>query len=97
MTAARYLSSRLLLEDDERADDVQAGLDHRRELAGEDLQRLRLDRLEDAADAVLAARGQLVRGSRASRPRMRSCSRAAARSGAWISPESSRPWALIAE
>ena len=50
----------LLLEDHERADDVQAGLDHRRELAREDLQRLRLDRLEDAADAVLAARGKLV-------------------------------------
>ena len=50
----------LLLEDHERADDVQARLDHRRELAREDLQRLRLDLLEDGADALLAARGQLL-------------------------------------
>ena len=59
---------RLLLEDDERADDVQAGLDHRRELAREDLQRLRLDRLEDAADAVVAARGQLLQVLREQAP-----------------------------
>ena len=32
----------------------------------------------------------------ASRPRMRSCSRAASRSGAWISPTVSRPSMLIA-
>ena len=36
---------RLLLEHDERRDDGQARLDHRRELAGEDLERLRLDLL----------------------------------------------------
>jgi hypothetical protein len=49
----------LLLQDDQRADDVQAGLDHRRELAREDLERLRLDLLEDGADALLTARGEL--------------------------------------
>src|SRR4029079_14454106 len=49
----------LLLEDHERADDVQARLDHRRELAREDLQRLRLDLLEDGARALLAARREL--------------------------------------
>ena len=41
----------LLLEDDERGDDAQAGLDHRRELAREDLERLGLDALD--LDAVL--------------------------------------------
>ena len=35
----------LLLEDHERRDDGEAGLDHRRELAREHLQRLRLDLL----------------------------------------------------
>src|SRR5205814_6430399 len=49
----------LLLEDDERADDVETRLDHRRELAREDLERLWLDLLEDRADGLLAARGQL--------------------------------------
>ena len=49
----------LLFEDDERADDVQPGLDHRRELPREDLQRLRLDlgaerRLENAGFAFAA-------------------------------------------
>ena len=57
---AEVLVVGLLLEDDERADDVQAGLDHRRELAGEDLEGLRLDRLEDGAGAFLAARRQLL-------------------------------------
>ena len=41
---------RLPLEDDERADDVEPCLDHRRELTREDLQRLRLDALERAGD-----------------------------------------------
>src|SRR5580765_5737970 len=50
----------LLLEDHQRADDVQAGLDHRRELAREDLQRLRLDLLEDGASTLLAACRQLL-------------------------------------
>ena len=44
---------RLLLEDEERGDDVHARLDHRRELAREDLQRLRLDALEVAHRLVL--------------------------------------------
>ena len=35
----------LLLEDDERCDDVEARVDHRRELAREDLQRAQLDAL----------------------------------------------------
>src|SRR6266508_1031011 len=56
----QILGVRLLLEDDERADDVQAGLDHRRELPREDLQRFRLYRLEDAADAFFPACRQLV-------------------------------------
>ena len=34
--------ARLILEHDERLHDAQAGLDHRGELAGEDLERLRL-------------------------------------------------------
>src|SRR5439155_1547899 len=34
---------RLLLEDEQRGNDVHARLDHRRELAREDLERLRLD------------------------------------------------------
>jgi len=50
----------LLLEDDERGDDVQARLDHRRELAREDLHRARLDLLEGRAQAVLATRGKLA-------------------------------------
>jgi hypothetical protein len=49
----------LLLEDHQRADDVQARLDHRRELAREDLQRLRLDLLEDRAGRLFAARREL--------------------------------------
>ena len=43
----------LLLEDHERRDDVQSRLDHRGELAGEDLQRLRLDLLERRRPALL--------------------------------------------
>ncbi len=38
--------ARLLLQHDQGRDDVEAGLDHRRELPGEDLQRLRFDPLE---------------------------------------------------
>ena len=44
----QVLVVRLLLERDERRDDADAGRDHRRELAGEHLQRLRLDLLERA-------------------------------------------------
>ena len=57
---AEVLVVRLVLEDDEGADDVEAGLDHRCELAGEDLEGLRLDRLEDGPGAFLAARRQLL-------------------------------------
>jgi hypothetical protein len=52
-----HLVARLLLEDDERGDDRDAGLDHRRELAREDLQRLRVDPLERGRAA--AGRGLL--------------------------------------
>src|SRR5207253_8265672 len=54
----------LLLEDDEGADDVEARLDHRRELAREDLERLRLDLLEDRADGLFTARRKLGEGLR---------------------------------
>ena len=79
MTVGELLVLGLLLEDDERRDDVQAGLDHRRELAREDLQRLRLDLLDRAARGLAEppARG----GSSARRPRTRSASRAAAQVG----------------
>ena len=50
----------LLLEDHQGRDDVEACLDHRRELAREDLHRARLDLLERRAQPVLAARGQLA-------------------------------------
>ena len=43
---------RLLLEDDERRDDVHPSLDHRRELAREDLQRLGRDALLAHLDAA---------------------------------------------
>ena len=56
--ADRYLSSVCSSEDDEGADDREARVDHRRELAREDLERLRLDLLEDGGDALLAC-GQL--------------------------------------
>jgi hypothetical protein len=42
----------LLLEDDERGHDVQSRLDHRRELAREDLEGLRLDLLDRQALAL---------------------------------------------
>ena len=45
---------RLLLEDDESRDHVEAGLDHRRELAREDLQRPLLHFLTAAAGRVPA-------------------------------------------
>ena len=48
----------LVLEDEQRRDDAHAGLDQRRELAREDLQRLRLDLRE--ADAA-TRRGRLLR------------------------------------
>src|SRR2546430_10685900 len=54
----------LLFEDDERADDVQACLDHRRELAREDLERLGLDLLEGGASALFSACGQLFEALR---------------------------------
>ena len=60
---AEVLVVGLLLEDHERADDVQAGLDHRRELAREDLQRLRLDLLERGARRLLAGRRAARRAS----------------------------------
>ena len=60
MIGGEVLVVGLLLEDHERADDVQPRLDHRRELAREDLQRLRLDLLERGARRLLAGRGQLV-------------------------------------
>ena len=47
----------LLLEDCERRHDVQAGLDHRRELPREDLEGLRLHALHGAAEAA-ALRGR---------------------------------------
>ena len=56
---AQVLVVGLLLERDERGDDADAGLDHRRQLAREDLQRLRLDLLERAAAALLAG-GRLL-------------------------------------
>ena len=55
----QVLVVRLLLERDERADDADAGLDHRRQLAREDLERLRLDLLELRAQPVLAGRRPL--------------------------------------
>ena len=57
---AEVLVLRLLLERHERSDDADAGLDHRRELAREDLKRLRLDLLERRARAALAARRALA-------------------------------------
>src|SRR5205823_12990732 len=51
---------RLLLQDYQRADDVEAGFDHRRELPREDLEGLRLDLLERRACALFAAGGELV-------------------------------------
>ena len=50
---------RLLLERHERRDDADAGRDHRRELAGEDLQRLRLHLLECTPRSALAGGGAL--------------------------------------
>ena len=87
----------LLLEDDERGDDAEAGLDHRRELAREDLQRLRLDLLERPSCAPSVAGGR--EAPRASRRAGRGCAAARARrraSGAWISPSERNPCALIA-
>ena len=49
----------LVLQDHQRLYDVEPRLDHRRELAREDLERLRLDLLEDRADALLARGGKL--------------------------------------
>ena len=49
----------LLLERHERGNDADACLDHGRQLASEDLERLRLDLLEHAAEAVLAG-GRLL-------------------------------------
>ena len=45
MTAASAIVVGLLLEDDERRDDVEARVDHGRELAREDLERAQLDLL----------------------------------------------------
>ena len=54
----------LLLEDHQRRHDVQAGLDHRRELPREDLQGLRLDLLEGVPGTVVARGGKLVQAVR---------------------------------
>ena len=56
---AQVLVVGLLLERHERGDDADAGLDHRRELAEEDLERLRLDLLERRPRAGLALRPAL--------------------------------------
>jgi hypothetical protein len=50
----------LLFEDHERGDNVQARLDHRCELAGEDLHRPWLDLLEGGAQRVVAGRRELA-------------------------------------
>src|SRR3954447_25243546 len=54
----------LLLEDDERREDVEARLDHRLELTREDLQGLRLDLLEDVLGSLFAGGRQLVQAVR---------------------------------
>src|SRR5581483_6638324 len=50
----------LLLEDQQAGDDAEPRLDHRRELPREHLERLRLDRLERGAQALLAGRRHLL-------------------------------------
>src|SRR5262249_17041194 len=57
------LVHRLLLQDRERADDAHARLDQRRELTREDLQRLRVDLVEEAlaGSRLRARRGELLR------------------------------------
>src|SRR5438309_3146514 len=67
----------LLLEDHQRGDDVQAGLDHGRELPREDLEGLRLDLLEDVSRTLVARGRQLVQGARqqASDTKLLPCSR----------------------
>ena len=94
ITDGELLVLGLLLEDDEGRDDVEPGLDHRRELAREDLQRLRLDLLDGDAWALPPA--PRSSSSAASSPRTRSASRAAETSGALISPVELGPVALIA-
>ena len=54
---AEGLVVRLLLEDHERGHDREAGLDHRRELAREDLQRLRLHLLREHPRLLLVRAG----------------------------------------
>ena len=83
----------LLLEDDERRDDAQAGVDHRRELAREDLERARLDALLLLLAAPAAPTSESETGRR---PFWRRSSRAEFRSGAVICPADSAPSALIA-
>ncbi len=65
----------LLLEDHEGGDDVQPGLDHRRELAREDLHRARLDLLEHRARPFVAAGRQLLEGvgEQAARAKLLAC------------------------
>ena len=89
------MSVGLLLEDHERADDVQACLDHRRELPREDLQRLGLDLLERGARGDLAAGVQLVDpgGQQAADAQLLAGRRG---SGACSSPVDSTPAELIA-
>ena len=89
--------ARLLFENHQCRDDVHAGVDHRRELAGEDLERLRLDTFSYLLPAPSRWAPSLISVMRsASRPRERSCSSAEAESEAATSPSSSMPWALIA-
>ena len=62
MTSAKYMSSVCSSRIDERRHDVETGLDHRRELAREDLKGLRLDLLEDVARAARRPRKSAPRG-----------------------------------
>ncbi len=68
----------LLLEDQERRDDVQAGVDHRRELPREDLERPLLDLLAAPSRRL----SPISLSSTGRRPRWSSCSRADVRSEA---------------
>ena len=68
---AEVLVVGLLLERDERRDDADPGLDHRRELPREDLERLRLDLLEGRPRAALAARGPLGQRARQQAARLK--------------------------
>ena len=83
----------LLLEDHERGDDGETRLDHRRELAREDLQRLGLDLLVEEARLCLRRRlGLDLRDALGEKAAVEQhVPRGADRSVAWISPSSRRP------